>query len=249
MMSARFRAVVEYDGTEYAGFQRQPDQPTIQGVLESVLGQLTGGPVRVLAAGRTDAGVHAEGQVIAFDTGWSHPVEELHRGLNALLPDDIAVRRLEVAEAGFHPRFDAASRVYRYRILNQPVRSPLRARFAYHEHRPLDLQAMAAATEMLIGTHDFATFGLPTQGEATVRQVMNVCWQQCGDGLLSMTIEANGFLRGMVRCIVGTALQAGLGEITLNGFQTRFQARERSQTSPPAPPQGLCLMSVRYASG
>lgn len=246
-MPGRLAAIVEYDGTEYAGFQRQPDRRTIQGEVESVLHQLTREQICILGAGRTDAGVHAEGQVIAFDTNWSHPLGDLHRGLNALLPGNIAVRQLAVATDGFHPRFDAVSRLYRYRILNQSVRSPLLDRYACHIARPLDVQAMKLATDMLIGTHDFATFGQPTQGNSTVRNVLNVTWQQHGN-LLQMYIEANGFLRNMVRCIAGTALQVGLGEITLEGFANRFQARERSKSSPLAPPQGLCLMAVRYGS-
>jgi tRNA pseudouridine38-40 synthase len=247
-MSIRLSGVVEYDGAGYAGFQRQPDRPTIQGEIEGVLSRLTRQPIRILGAGRTDAGVHARGQVIAFDTDWSHSIGELHRGLNALLPDDIAVRRLERARDGFHPRFDAISRTYRYQILNQPVRSPLWARYAYHVARPLDVDAMQQATRMIVGTHDFATFGQPTQGESTVREVMQVVWEQNNAGVLSIWLEANGFLRSMVRCIVGTAVQVGLGEMTQDEFAARFTSRDRSQASAPAPPQGLCLMAVRYAN-
>jgi len=244
-MSGRLAALIEYDGTEYSGFQRQPDRRTIQSEIESVLQHLTRERIRILGAGRTDAGVHATGQVIAFDTDWSHSLEDLHRGLNALLPTDIVVRQLAVAANGFHPRFDAVSRLYRYQMLNQAIRSPMWARYACHVARPLDVQAMRVATEMLTGTHDFATFGQPTVGESTVRNVLNVTWEEQGK-LLQMYIEANGFLRSMVRCIVGTALQVGLGEITLDEFVSRFEAGERSMTSPPAPPQGLCLMAVHY---
>ena len=247
-MSIRLLGVIEYDGAGYAGFQRQPDRPTIQGEIESVLRELTRQPTRILGAGRTDAGVHARGQIVAFDTDWAHPIGDLHRGLNALLPDDIAVRRLQEAADGFHPRFDAISRIYRYQIFNRPVRSPLWTRYAYHVARPLDMDAMRQATAALVGTHDFATFGQPTQGESTVREVMRVAWEQNNAGVLSIWLEANGFLRSMVRCIVGTAVQVGLGEIALDAFVERFISRDRSQTAAPAPPQGLCLMAVRYAS-
>lgn len=247
-MALRLRAIVEYDGTRYAGFQRQADALTIQGEIESVLRRLTREDVRILAAGRTDAGVHALGQVIAFDTHWSHSLEELHQGMNALLPEDIAVRRLDVAPAGFHPRFDALSRLYRYQIWNAPIRSPLRCRYAHHVPQALDVEAMAEATRLLVGEHDFATFGTPTQGESTIRRVYHVEWQRDGF-LVWMDIAANGFLRTMVRCIVGTALQVGLGNMDKEEFAQRFAARDRSRTSPPAPAQGLCLVAVRYADG
>ncbi len=247
-MALRLRAIVEYDGTRYAGFQRQANALTIQGEIESVLRRLTQEDVRILAAGRTDAGVHALGQVIAFDTNWAHSLEELHQGMNALLPEDIAIRRLDAAPAGFHPRFDALSRLYRYQIWNHPIRSPLRCRYAHHVPQMLDVEKMAEATRVLVGVHDFATFGTPTQGESTVRQVHRLEWGRAGP-LVWMEIEANGFLRTMVRCIVGTALQVGLGHMSAEEFAQRFASKERSQTSPPAPSQGLCLVAVRYPDG
>ncbi len=247
-MALRLRAIVEYDGTRYAGFQRQAKALTVQGEIEAVLRRLTQENVRILAAGRTDAGVHALGQVIAFDTNWSHSLQELHQGMNALLPEDIAVRRLDEAPAGFHPRFDALSRLYRYQVWNHPIRSPLRCRYACHVPQALDLEAMTEATRLLVGVHDFATFGTPTQGESTVREVYRIEWHREGS-LVWMDIEANGFLRTMVRCIVGTALQVGLGSMSGEEFARRFASRDRSQTSPPAPAQGLCLVAVRYADG
>ena len=251
-MSVRVRALVEYDGTDYAGFQWQPDRPTIQGEIETVLRQLTGEEIRVIGAGRTDAGVHALGQVIAFDTHWRHSLDELQRGMNALLPRSIAVREMEEAPARFHPRYDARSRLYRYRILQQPVRSPLQERYAYHVSRQLDVEAMRQATQILVGTHDFATFGQPTQGESTIRHVYHVTWQNewvryFGNAWhIWMDIEANAFLRYMVRSIVGTALEVGYGVMTLEEFAERFHGRDRSLSAPPAPPQGLCLVAVYY---
>jgi len=244
-MSVRVRALVEYDGTDYAGFQRQPDRPTIQAEIETVLQRLTGEETPILGAGRTDAGVHAEGQVIAFDTGWRHTLDDLQRGMNALLAPAIAVRQVQVAEPRFHPRFDAVSRLYRYRILNQPVRSPLQERYAHHISRPLDVAPMDQATRGLVGVHDFATFGLPTEGESTIREMCGIAWQQRGS-LIWVDLEANGFLRHMVRCIVGTALEVGLGEIGVAQFVESFQARDRSRSGPPAPANGLCLVAVRY---
>jgi len=244
-MGFRVKALIEYDGSGYAGFQVQPGRPTIQGEIEAALLRLTGEQVRILGAGRTDAGVHAEGQVIAFDTEWRHPLSHMQRGLNALLPRAIAVKELAPAPAGFHPRFDARSRRYRYRILNQPIRSPLNERYAWHVPRALDVQAMQAATRCLVGIHDFATFGQPTQGEATVREVMEVTWR-CSGRLIQVEIEANAYLRNMVRCIVGSALQVGTGDCSVEAFRERFQARDRSQSGPPAPPHGLCLVKVCY---
>ena len=244
-MSIRIRALVEYDGTDYAGFQRQVHRPTIQAEIESVLQRLTSVRTRVTGAGRTDAGVHAAGQVIAFQTAWRHSLDELQRGMNALLPPAIAVKELGVAADGFHPRFDAVSRRYRYTILNEPVRSPLWERYAYHVSQPLNMEPMQAATSALVGVHDFATFGRPTQGESTVRELYEIIWRRDGS-LISVDLEANGFLRHMVRCIVGTALQVGLGEIGVPQFVERFEARDRARSGPPAPPQGLCLTAVRY---
>lgn len=245
-MAFRVRALVEYDGTGYAGFQRQASQPTIQSELEAVLRRLTGVATRIIYAGRTDAGVHAEGQVIAFDAEWRRSLNDLQRGMNALLPGSIAVKRLETAEDRFHPRFDALSRLYRYRIWRAPVRSPLQERFAHHLSGRLDVESMRRATAALVGSHDFATFGQPTQGESTVRSVYGVSWGEDG-ALVWMEIEANAFLRHMVRCIVGSALRVGAGESSVGEFVESFEACERARSAPPAPPQGLCLVQVRYA--
>jgi tRNA pseudouridine38-40 synthase len=162
-----FRAVIEYDGTDFHGFQVQADQRTVQGVLEEALGQVAGQHSRVVGAGRTDAGVHARGQVIAFCARWRHSVAELQRAMNAVLPEDVALLSLEIAAEGFHPRYAAQSRWYRYTVLNQPLRSPLSRRWVLHVPRPLELNLMNQATSGLVGEHDFGTFGQPPQGENT----------------------------------------------------------------------------------
>lgn len=239
------RATVEYDGTDYCGFQWQDGQPTVQGELERALAVATQEEIRITAAGRTDAGVHARGQVIAFHTGWRHSLEELERALNALLAEDVAVRDLTLAEEGFHPRFSASSREYRYTILNQWVRSPLARRFAYHWPQPLNVEVMQQATQELVGTHDFATFGQPPQGENTVRQVLRATWSR--EGLfIYFDIEANAFLQRMVRSIVGTLLRVGSGALSLQDFVQILHAADRSLAGPVAPPHGLCLMRVNY---
>ncbi len=170
----RYRAVVAYDGTAYYGYQRQGGgTPTVQGAIETAIAQVTGEPATVSAAGRTDTGVHATGQVIAFDVAWKHAPEALWRAINANLPHDIALLSLSMADPEFHPRYDARSRMYEYVLYVAPARQPLLDRYAWHVpvREPLDVNAMQAAAGVLVGTHDFAAFGQPPQGENTVREV------------------------------------------------------------------------------
>lgn len=244
----RVWAVVAYDGTDYQGFQRQANGPTVQAVLETALAQVTGEERAILAAGRTDAGVHAEGQVIAFDTEWRHPVAALQRALNAVLPPDVAIRRMGQAQPGFHPRYDAWSRHYRYTVYNHPVRSPLARRTALHVVESLDLAAMQRASHWLVGEHDFATFGQPTHGESTTRRVLQAEWS--GESpWLYFDIEANAFLYRMVRSLVGTLLEVGKGRMTVQAFREVLIGRKRAQAGPTAPPHGLCLIEVKYSQG
>jgi tRNA pseudouridine38-40 synthase len=240
------RALVEYDGTDYHGFQLLSDRPSVQGALERVLRGLTGQPTRIRYAGRTDAGVHAQGQVIAADVRWRHGLADLERAWNALLPADIAVREVaRVTDPGFHPRFSARSRVYRYTVWTAPWRSPLHGRYSHHEPRPLDVERMNQAAALLLGAHDFASFGQPTQGDSTVRDVMRAGWQQVGS-TLHFEIEANAFLRRMVRTIVGTLLEAGKGQRSVESVGEVLAARSRALAAPPAPACGLCLVEVKY---
>jgi len=241
----RVRAVVAYDGTDYQGFQRQANGPTVQEVLEAALEQVSGERRTVLAAGRTDAGVHAQGQVIAFDTTWRHTLAELQRALNAVLPADVAVRELKEARPDFHPRYDARSRWYRYTIYNHIVRSPLDRRTSLHVPQRLDVEAMQAAAQCLLGVHDLATFGTPPQGENSVRRVLRAQWQSLSPWLF-FDIEADAFLYRMVRSLVGTMLQVGTGQMTVEAFEAALAARERSLAGPTAAAHGLCLMAVYY---
>lgn len=239
------RATVEYDGTAYCGFQVQKGQPTVQGTLEQALKQVTGETIRLVAAGRTDSGVHALGQVVAFYTHWRHTPQDLQRAWNAALPMDIAVRDVEVAPEGFHPRYSALSRVYRYTILNRVERSPLLRRTSWHVPKPLDLEAMAEATALVVGEHDFATFGQPPQGTNTVRRVLRAEWKREG-ALLHFEIEANAFLYQMVRSLVGTLVWVGWGKWGVEDFAAALAACDRSRSGPTAPPHGLCLIEVLY---
>ncbi|MCP4538588.1 MAG: tRNA pseudouridine(38-40) synthase TruA [Chloroflexi bacterium] len=242
----RVRVIVAYDGTDYGGLQRQVNAPTIQGALEAALAQITQETITVLAAGRTDAGVHAVGQVVAFDTTWRHGVEDLQRALNAVLPADIAVRNVEKAEPDFHPRYDARSRHYRYTLYNASVRCPLEQRYSLHITALLDVGAMHRAAQLLVGEHDFAAFGRPhKQGGPTVRRMLMTEW---GGQVprLTFDIEANAFLYRMVRSIVGTLLLVGKGAMRVEEFAAVLASRNRDQAGTTAPPHGLCLMKVKY---
>jgi tRNA pseudouridine38-40 synthase len=243
-----FWAQVEYDGTEFQGFQVQAQGRTVQGEIERTLEELTAVPTRIVGAGRTDSGVHARGQVIAFAARWQHGVADLHRALNAVLASDVSILRLASAPEGFHPRFSAVAREYRYTVWTGTWRSPLAARYAHHVAAPLDLNAMQRAAECLVGWHDFATFGRPPQGENTRRRVRRAEWGQCGQ-FLTFDIEANAFLYRMVRSLVGTLIWVGTGKLAAGAMEEMLSSTDRSLAAPPAPACGLCLMRVIYPEG
>jgi tRNA pseudouridine38-40 synthase len=245
-MELRYRATLEYDGTDFLGFQVQARGRTVQGELERAIERITQSQVRVMGAGRTDSGVHASGQVIAFDVAWGHTTADLHRALNAVLPVDIAISALTTTHFTFHPRFDAIRRHYRYTVLNQPARSPLWARYAHHVAEPLDVDAMREAGRKFIGRHDFAAFGKPTQGESTIREVMQAEWFAEAPRL-TFEITANAFLYQMVRNVVGTLLRVGRGELTSDAVAALLESSDRAAAGPPAPARGLCLVGVEYA--
>jgi tRNA pseudouridine38-40 synthase len=249
-MELRYRATVEYDGTDFFGFQIQAEGRTVQGELERAIEQVTQSRVRVTGAGRTDTGVHASGQVIAFDVAWRHTLDDLQRALNAVLANDVAISQLKTAQPCFHPRFDARWRRYRYTILNQPIRSPLHTRYAHHVSESLDTQIMRRASQRLVGTHDFAAFGKPTQGDSTIREVKEAEWfeERSADEkkLLIFEITANAFLYRMVRNIVGTLLRVGQGELSPDDVAAILRSRDRAEAGPPAPACGLCLVAVEY---
>jgi len=250
----RYRAVLAYDGTDYFGFQRQAgDTPTIQGTVEAALRQVTQQEVTVTGAGRTDTGVHATGQVIAFDVAWRHEASALLRALNANLPESIALQSLVEAATDFHPRFDARSRAYTYTLYFAPVRQPLWMRCAWHiaTDRPPALDAMQQAAAGLVGTHDFATFGTPPQGDSTIREVFRSeivleAQPEQSSYVVRYEIEANAFLYRMVRRIVGGLARVGRGELTPEHFLTAFRAADGTWPNPSAPAHGLCLTRVTY---
>jgi tRNA pseudouridine38-40 synthase len=239
------RAVVAYDGTEYSGFQWQKNAPTIQAELEKALERLTQRPTRIVAAGRTDAGVHARGQVIAFDPTWRHGLGDLQRGMNALLPDQIAVRDVGEAPPDFHPRFDAVRRRYQYAIHNAAVRNPLVHRYSLHVSRELAVAEMEEAARLLVGRRDFLAFGSPPQGNNSVREIFAARWRAAGE-MLSFEIEADAFLYRMVRMIVGTLLRVGYGSMTVAEFGDVLETRDRNGAGPAVAARGLVLEAVLY---
>jgi tRNA pseudouridine38-40 synthase len=245
----KYKIVVQYDGTSYHGWQVQRGVPTIQLRIEQVLGRILACPTRVHGAGRTDAGVHAAGQVAHFLADWNYSTADLQKACNALLPQDIAITSLEPTDDDFHARFAAKSKTYVYTILSQPLRSPLMRLYAWHIPQQLVTHDMNRAAEYLTGSHDFSAFGSPTDGSAsTIREILEARWDPGSpEGILQFTIQGTGFLRYMVRCIVGTLLLVGRGKISHSEFASILDSRERCRSGPTAPPHGLCLHSIDYS--
>ncbi len=240
------RLTVEYDGTDYRGWQVQPGGPTIQGVLEDALAVLLKDRVRIQGSGRTDAGVHALGQVANFTCPDGRDLARMQRGLNALTPDDITVKAAEAASASFDARRDARRRVYEYRLWNHPWRSVFNDRYAWHVPRPLCIDAMREALAVLEGEHDFSCFRAAGCGAATpVRRVYRNQLYPWEDHWV-YRIEATGYLRHMVRNIVGTLVQTGLGERDPGGLAALLDGHDRTRAGPTAPARGLFLVDVRY---
>lgn len=258
------KLVLEYDGTDFVGSQLQKNGRTVQGEIEFALGRLTGLPAgercKVNFAGRTDTGVHASGQVANFRTSSKHSLETFRRGLNALLPEDIAILSAAEVDFDFHARFSAKERHYRYQVLNRASRSPLLRRSAYSVATKLDVAAMQLAAGMLLGQQDFASFagagwGVPSSGSTeseeetpgTIRQMLKAEWLTDPESpLLVLELAANAFLPHMVRNIVGTLLQVGKGERTPGDFAKILAARDRRLAGPTAPACGLSLVGVKY---
>lgn len=242
----RYKLLVEYEGTLYLGWQIQPQGRSVQGEFETALQRLTGQQIRVTAAGRTDRGVHASGQVVSFQLPQVWPTTTLQRALNALLPHDVAVCRVETVADAFDPRRHAVSRTYVYRIWNRRVASPFWRRFAWHVPTPLDTGAMQQAAQALVGEHDFASFQASgCEAQHAVRRVLRSEVQHYGP-MIRYEIEANAFVRHMVRNIVGTLVQIGGGERPASDLAEILARRDRRWAGPTAPAQGLCLVAVRY---
>lgn len=251
---ARYQVILTYDGSRYQGYQRQTGSETIQGAVEDALRKLGWSGRSILSAGRTDAGVHAIGQVIAFDLNWEHPAGDLQAALNSLLPPSIAVKSAVVVDDRFHPRYDARRRSYRYHIFCQPVRSPLREKYAWRVWPLVDLERMSAAAELLIGRHDFAAFGSPPREQGTTwRTVFASSWKAFPGSWevpdLAFEVCADAFLYRMVRRLVNIQVAIGQGKVEPEELLRYLQEPPAEVIQGLAPPNGLFLVSVSYAEG
>ena len=244
----RLALVVEYDGANYHGFQYQENARSIQEELERAIGKLTGEGVRIAAAGRTDAGVHARGQVVAFDTESDHPVDTFVRALNFHLPQEVAVRAGYRVGARFDPRRDARSRWYRYTIVNSRTRAPLLRRTACLVEDALDEEAMQEAAGLLIGTHDFACFAGAPEGEdaSTVREIYRSCVSRDGE-MVRYDVEGGSFLPRQVRRTAGALADVGRGRLMIERFARLLDGECSDAIAQALPAHGLCLMRVSYA--
>ena len=240
--------IMEYDGTRYHGFQFQAELPTIQGETEKAIWKLTGERIRVIAASRTDAGVHARGQVASFRTGSHLPPQTFVKGLNYYLPQDIAIKAAYKVENSFNVRRDAISREYNYYILNSPTRAPLRQGFSYHIDRPLDIEAMNRACQALIGEHDFASFATCLEAglKSTIRRVYQASVKKESEVAI-FNMVANSFLPHQVRNTVGALIKVGLGKMSIDEFYSIIEAKKPGLAEPTVPAHGLCLFKVNYA--
>lgn len=243
-----YKLILAYDGTEFRGFQRLAGgRRTVQAELERVLRRMGWTEPSIRAAGRTDAGVHARGQVVSFDLEWRRPTERLKQALNAALPDDVAVVAVETAPEGFHPRFSASRRRYRYTLRLAPDRDPLRDRYEWRVWPPPDTAGLNELAGQVVGRRDFGAFGRSPSGTAnTVRQVFHSAWEAGPDGEREFVIEADAFLYHMVRRLVGAMIQVSRGRRSPEEFLASVEDPRRRWQGGLAPARGLCLEAVRY---
>jgi len=244
------RLTLAYDGTDFHGWQVQTTGRTVQGEVEAAWASLTGERVRIQGAGRTDAGVHALGQVASLRTETQLPAHKLRLGLESLTPEDVAVLDVADAPEEFNARHSARGKRYRYQLVNAPVASPFLRRYAWHVRKPLDRAAMRAAADALLGAHDFSSFRLAgCDAKTPVREMRRIDFVERDDGVLWLELEASAFLRGMARAIVGTLLEIGRGRRAADSMPRILAACDRSAAGRTAPPQGLFLVRVWYEPG
>ncbi|OEU46160.1 MAG: tRNA pseudouridine(38,39,40) synthase TruA [Desulfobacterales bacterium S7086C20] len=250
-MRQNLRLTIEYDGTNYHGWQRQKNASTVQGTIEAAIEKMTEQSVTVIGSGRTDAGVHAQNQIAHFSIDSKLTSEIFKKGLNSLVPADIVIKDCQAVDDSFHARYDVSSKVYNYHILNRPFPTALFRHYAWHIKKELDLNTMREAMLHLKGTHDFSAFEATGSHRSNpVRNVMNVSLHTKGSsGHLVFSIEANGFLRCMVRNIVGTLVDIGLGKTSPTDFCDILHSKNRTQAGATAPSQGLFLKEVKYEGG
>lgn len=243
----RYQVKIAYDGTNFQGFQRQGSRRTVQGVIENALRSLDWQQRAILYAGRTDTGVHAAGQVIAFDLEWAHSPEDLGKALNAALPEDVAVLEVKIASCDFHPRYAALARRYRYRLYCQPERDPLRERYAWRVWPAPNGDLLQQAAAVLEGAHDFAAFGSPLKrGGSTLRTVYRARWEQTGGDEWRFEVTGNAFLYRMVRRMVFLQVQVGQGQLSVDALAAALQSPGPLKPGL-AKPNGLTLERVYYS--
>jgi tRNA pseudouridine38-40 synthase len=241
------RLTLAYDGTRYHGWQRQQDQITLQGILEEAVQRIVGESVNLIGSGRTDAGVHARKQVCNFKTRTTIEPEALRRALNSVLPEDVFVSEVHRVSPDFHARYSAKSKIYEYRIWNREKPNLFQRRYVWHVRAPLDVQSMAGCADGLVGTRDFSAFrSAGSRNTDPVRTVMRAEWSKRDDGIVGLLIQADGFLRHMVRNMVGTMVQVGRGKLDSEEFQRIVGARDRRLAGVKAPARGLFLIDVLY---
>ena len=240
------KLIIEYEGTQYSGWQIQPNGLAVQEVLEGALSGLLKEQVRLVSSGRTDAGVHAKGMVASFRTERNLPVKAFCEGLNSLLPPDIAIREAVEVSPEFNPRRDAVAKHYRYTIYNSSRRSPLNRQYVWRLSGPLDCDAMQQAAVQFVGEKDFAAFRASNcAAKTTVRRIYSLDISRCDD-MIVFDVRGSGFLKNMVRIIVGTLVEVGRGGMDVDDIVSLFQEKDRRKAGITAPPQGLCLLEVFY---
>jgi tRNA pseudouridine38-40 synthase len=246
MTIQNFKMLLQYDGSHYSGWKIQSSLPTVQGFLQNALERIAGHPVKLTGSGRTDAGVHARGQVANFHSCLSLPLNAWSKAANRLLPQDIRVLRVVPAALDFHARRDATSKLYRYQIFTGPILSPWDGRYHLHWPRPIDFNAMEEAARMIIGRHNMRSFAASgTTVRCFEREVLLSEFKRRGHYVV-FSVEATGFLQHMVRILVGTLLEVGVGRFSVADFQDILKSQDRTRAGKTAPPQGLFLERVRY---
>ena len=246
-MKKRIKLVVAYDGTNYCGWQVQPNGETIEGVLNRELSSLLGGDIKVTGASRTDSGVHSLGNVAVFDTDTRIPPEKISYALNIRLPEDIVVQESCEVAPDFHPRHCNSRKTYEYRILNRRFAMPTRRLDTYFYHRPLDVERMQQAARYLKGTHDFKSFcSVNTVVEDTVRTIYTLQVIKDADDIITIRVQGSGFLYNMVRILAGTLIQVGIGAMEPEQMTEILEAKDRSASGPTAPAQGLTMMGIEF---
>ena len=246
-MARTLKLTIAYDGTRFVGWQRQAEGESIQGLLEDALARFEGAPVTVHGAGRTDAGVHALGQVASVRVTCSHDTATLARALNAQLPEDLRVLSVEEADPDFHARFSAKAKTYRYMVRNAPLALPFERAYVWHLPERLDLAAMQEAAGMVVGTHDFAAFqSVGTETPGSVRTILRSAVRQVEPGLVAYEVTGEGFLRYMVRALTGTLVEIGRGWREPGSMGDLVTGGRRADAGATAPPHGLFLVAVDY---